>query len=322
MPARRRAPAPGRQRAATRGATRRSAAQPEGIADGDRRARGGPTGAQAAPRPSWRERLAARFAGGGGLRPAFALGAVLLAVGIGAGFGLSQLGGDGTDSRSIVAAVDSARLPAGASARLVVPENERDAVLVVSGPARDRRHLPGVAAARRQADPAVALHRRRRRHRRGRRARLFARSRRGARHARAARRVGGAERAAGGYGAALGMVAARGGLAARCRCAVVRLVHTVKGGIDGRFRIPRASTIASARRMSNGIHPSDNSRTRRAPATECRSASTPRTAVDTRRARRARGNTETLRHPPTPSMPPLTGSAAQHTRARHRPAKP
>ena len=84
----------------------------------------------------------------------------------------------------------------------------------------------------------------------------------------------------------------------------------------GPARPPRGQARAECRLASTPRTAVD---TRRAPATECRLASTPRTAVDTRRARRARGNTETLRHPPTPSMPPLTVSA---THPRPRPAPP
>ena len=92
----------------------------------------GPATEQAAARPrsrGSRRRLTDLLQPGLRLRPAaiWVSAALLLAVGAGGGFALSERVGDG-GSRTLAAQVDESRLPR-ASARLVVPDDGRAAVL-------------------------------------------------------------------------------------------------------------------------------------------------------------------------------------------------
>jgi hypothetical protein len=79
----------------------------------------------ARPRPPLRERLRLPA-----LRPAFALGALLL--GLVAGFGVAQLGGD-EGGRTVVATVDQSRIPQGSGNLRVEGAGDDGAILRVSG---------------------------------------------------------------------------------------------------------------------------------------------------------------------------------------------
>jgi anti-sigma-K factor RskA/putative zinc finger protein len=79
----------------------------------------------ARPRPPLRERLRLPA-----LRPAFAMAA--LVVGLVAGFGVAQLGGD-DGGRTVVATVDQSRIPQGSGNLRVEGEGDDGAILRVSG---------------------------------------------------------------------------------------------------------------------------------------------------------------------------------------------
>ena len=83
-----------------------------------------PAEAPAAPRRSFRERFRMPA-----IRPAFALAAVLL--GLAAGFGVAQLGGD--ESRTVVATVDQSRVPQASGSLQVEGDGENGAILRVQG---------------------------------------------------------------------------------------------------------------------------------------------------------------------------------------------
>jgi len=83
------------------------------------------TAPPARSRPPLRERLRLPA-----LRPAFALAA--LALGLVAGFGVAQLGGD-EGGRTVVATVDQSRIPQGSGNLRVEGEGEDGAILRVSG---------------------------------------------------------------------------------------------------------------------------------------------------------------------------------------------
>lgn len=83
-----------------------------------------PAEAPAAPRRTLRERFRMPV-----IRPAFVLGAVLL--GLVAGFGVAQLGGD--ESRTVVATVDQSRVPQASGSLQVEGDGEDGAILRVQG---------------------------------------------------------------------------------------------------------------------------------------------------------------------------------------------
>ena len=77
-------------------------------------------------RPPLRERLRLPS-----LRPAFALGALLL--GLVAGFAVAQLGGDDDGGRTVVATVDQSRIPQGTGNLTVEGDGQDGAILRVNG---------------------------------------------------------------------------------------------------------------------------------------------------------------------------------------------
>ncbi len=135
VPRRGRAAASGGRRAAALGRAGRAAAGAQDLAHGDRRARGAGggrgrreqtrTAPPARPRPPLRERLRLPS-----LRPAFVMAA--LALGLVAGFGIAQLGGD-DGSRTVVATVDEERIPQATGNLQVEGDGEDGAILRVNG---------------------------------------------------------------------------------------------------------------------------------------------------------------------------------------------
>ncbi|HZC14485.1 MAG TPA: anti-sigma factor [Thermoleophilaceae bacterium] len=89
-----------------------------------REAEGG--GAQVRRRPPLRERLRLPS-----LRPALALGACALALGLAIGFGVAQLGDDG--SRTVAATIDESRIPQASGNLQLEGDGENGAILRVNG---------------------------------------------------------------------------------------------------------------------------------------------------------------------------------------------
>jgi hypothetical protein len=92
-----------------------------------REAAGDRAAAPARPRRTLRERL-----GLPSLRPALVVGGVALVLGLAAGFGVAQLGGD-DGARTIAATVDETRIPQGSGSLQIEGDGENGAILRVNG---------------------------------------------------------------------------------------------------------------------------------------------------------------------------------------------